>query len=145
MDTGHHPRKRGQRTWTDAQRAQQAANLHARQIWLTSTGPRTAEGKAISRCNALKHGATSRPAKNFMRQFRTYREFLRLCWQKRAEIIEKQKNELINRNSKKHVSNAAQSHILKAETPPNLNLPPVAWIFEPLPPLNCEKDDQTRI
>ena len=44
----------GIRSWTDAQRAEQAAKLHARKIWLKSTGPRTPEGKAASSANARK-------------------------------------------------------------------------------------------
>ena len=59
MDIDQKPaigRKRGQRSWTDAQRAEQAATLHARQIWLKSTGPRTFQGKRISSRNSLKHG-----------------------------------------------------------------------------------------
>ncbi len=44
--------KQGQRSWTDAQRAAQAAKLHARKIWLYSTGPKTPEGKAASSRNA---------------------------------------------------------------------------------------------
>ena len=90
------PKRRGQRAWTDAQRAEQAAKLRTRQIWLKSTGPRTPHGKSISRLNALTHGATSRPAKDFMAHFKTYHAFIRLCWAKRAELIRIQKNELID-------------------------------------------------
>jgi hypothetical protein len=42
----------GQRSWTDAQRAEQARKLNARKIWLASTGPRTVEGKLKSSQNA---------------------------------------------------------------------------------------------
>lgn len=45
-------RGQGQRTWTDAQRAEQARLLRSRQIWLKSTGPRTAKGKITSSRNA---------------------------------------------------------------------------------------------
>lgn len=45
-------RGQGQRTWTDAQRAQQAVNLRTRQIWLKSTGPRTEQGKINTSKNA---------------------------------------------------------------------------------------------
>jgi len=89
-------RKRGQRTWTDAQRATQARKIREHQIWLKSTGPRTTHGKSISRLNALTHGATSRPAKDFMQHFRIYRVTLRLCFAKKHALLEIQKNELIN-------------------------------------------------
>jgi hypothetical protein len=87
--------------WSDERRAKHSAAIRAWSPWVSSTGPRTAEGKAISRCNALTHGATSRPAKDFMRNFELYRQFLRLCWQKRKALanknnLEKQQNELLN-------------------------------------------------
>ncbi|OFW96729.1 MAG: hypothetical protein A3J37_06640 [Alphaproteobacteria bacterium RIFCSPHIGHO2_12_FULL_45_9] len=85
--------------WTDERRARHSAAIRAWSPWQNSTGPRTAEGKSISRCNALKHGATSRPAKDFMRHFQAYRLFLRTCWQHRAALAEKlvnQQNELLN-------------------------------------------------
>lgn len=46
------PRLQGQRSWTDAQRAEQSAKLRARQIWLKSTGPRTEHGKSVSSKNS---------------------------------------------------------------------------------------------
>ena len=89
--------------WTDERRAKHSAAIRRWAPWTRSTGPRTVAGKAISRCNALTHGATSRPARDFMRHFRLYRDFLRLCWKKRAELAEKtqeksrnQQNELLN-------------------------------------------------
>ena len=94
------PKRQGQRAWTDAQRAEQAAKLRARKIWLNSTGPRTEQGKSISRLNALKHGQSSRPVKNFMAQFRQYRAWLRLCWAQRAKLAQIQKNELIDLKQK---------------------------------------------
>jgi hypothetical protein len=99
--TNKAPYHRTSSGWTDERRARHSAAIRIWSPWNTSTSPRTAEGKAISRCNALTHGATSRPAKDFMRNFRSYRQFLRLCWQKRAALLEKQnlekqKNELLN-------------------------------------------------
>lgn len=51
--------KRGQRAWTDAQRAAQARKIRDHQIWLKSTGPKTARGKRTSSHNSYKHGRFS--------------------------------------------------------------------------------------
>jgi hypothetical protein len=40
--------------WTDERRARQASLIHQWQPWRKSTGPRTAQGKAISSRNAYK-------------------------------------------------------------------------------------------
>ncbi|MBV5330328.1 MAG: hypothetical protein JZU65_22310 [Chlorobium sp.] len=42
--------------WTEARRAQQAANIRARQPWKKSTGPKSEEGKAKVSQNSVKHG-----------------------------------------------------------------------------------------
>jgi hypothetical protein len=42
--------------WSPERRAAQSAMMLARKIWLKSTGPRTAAGKARSSRNAVKHG-----------------------------------------------------------------------------------------
>ena len=115
--------RQGYRAWTDAQRAEQAAKLHARKIWLNSTGPRTAHGKSISCLNALKHGGTSRPAKAFMAHFRNYQALLHLAFQRKRELLQIQKNELIALNNKKR-PNFAFSGVL-----PKTILP-----FPPPPP-----------
>lgn len=98
MDTGPNPqeprKRRGQRLWTDAQRAEMAEICRARQVWANSTGPRTEKGKSISRLNALKHGAYSRPVLNFMKHFKNYQAFLRLLWAKRSQLARFQRNEL---------------------------------------------------
>ena len=66
-------RGQGQRTWTDAQRAQQAANCYARQIWLKSTGPRTAQGKITSSRNARHSDYDKRQAdRTELRHMRAY-------------------------------------------------------------------------
>jgi len=44
--------------WTPEARARQAERIRERKPWLKSTGPRTDEGKSISRMNALKSGAS---------------------------------------------------------------------------------------
>lgn len=41
------------RTWTDEQKARQAALIHSWQPWTHSTGARTPEGRAISSKNVL--------------------------------------------------------------------------------------------
>jgi hypothetical protein len=92
------PYHRSSSGWTDERRAKHSAAIRTWSPWKNSTGPRTEGGKSISRCNALKHGASSRPAKNFMRQLQSFHKFLNLCWQKRAALAEQQKqqNELLN-------------------------------------------------
>ena len=59
MDTEPKPVKSGQRVWTDAQREEQSRQLKSRQIWLKSTGPRSARGKSLSSRNSYKHGRYS--------------------------------------------------------------------------------------
>ena len=76
----------GIRSWTDAQRAKQAANLHARKIWLKSTGPRTPEGKAASSANARKPNyeyrmadrAELRAMNTYLRTQKSYTDLLRI-------------------------------------------------------------------
>lgn len=54
QDTPKHTR--GQREWTDAQRAAQGRKIRNHQIWLKSTGPKTRTGKSTSSRNSYKHG-----------------------------------------------------------------------------------------
>ncbi len=44
------------RKWTDEQKRQQAEKIRRWKPWEHSTGPKTAQGKARSRYNALKEG-----------------------------------------------------------------------------------------
>lgn len=44
------------RQWTPEQRAQQSAKIRQWQPWASSTGARTAEGRAVSSRNAYKGG-----------------------------------------------------------------------------------------
>ncbi|OFW88547.1 MAG: hypothetical protein A3J37_05380 [Alphaproteobacteria bacterium RIFCSPHIGHO2_12_FULL_45_9] len=72
-------RRQGQRSWTDAQRAEQAAKLHARKIWLKSTGPRTVEGKLKSSQNARSAGYAKRQElKAMCRYLRTQKSYIEL-------------------------------------------------------------------
>ena len=48
--------------WTSARRARQAALIHNWRPWEAATGPRTADGKARSARNALKHGGRTASA-----------------------------------------------------------------------------------
>ena len=63
----------GIRAWTDAQRAQQAENLRARQIWLKSTGPKTEQGKINISKNARHADYEMRQAERTeMRHIKAY-------------------------------------------------------------------------
>lgn len=67
------------RGWPPQRRAQQAARLRARRIWLQSTGPRTATGKAKSRHNAVKSGHyCETPERRVGRALRAQERFLKL-------------------------------------------------------------------
>lgn len=46
--------------WTDERRARQAILIHQWQPWRHSTGPRTAQGKAIASRNAYKPASIRR-------------------------------------------------------------------------------------
>jgi len=72
-------KRQGQRSWTDAQRAEQAAKLHARKIWLKSTGPRTTQGKLKSSQNARSAGYEERQElKAMCRYLRTQKSYIEL-------------------------------------------------------------------
>ena len=66
--------------WTPERRARQAALMRRLKPWMSSTGPKTDEGKGKSKANATKHGGRS----NSMSRLR---RVLRLI-----ETMEKEKN-----------------------------------------------------
>ncbi len=73
------PRLQGQRSWTDAQRAEQARKLNERKIWLASTGPRTAEGKHTSSQNARSASYEERQELRAMQRYlRTQKSYIAL-------------------------------------------------------------------
>ena len=68
-----------QRVWTPEQRLVQSRKLRERQIWLKSTGPKTAEGKQASSRNARKAGYIERvEMKKIMRYLRTQKSYIDL-------------------------------------------------------------------
>ena len=65
-----------QRVWTPEQRLEQSRKLRDRQIWLKSTGPKTAEGKSISSRNACKSCYAERiEMKQIKRYLRTQKSY----------------------------------------------------------------------
>lgn len=87
----------GPRSWTDAQRAEQALKLHERQIWLKSTGPRTPEGKAKSSMNACKPGYEDRQQKRRVQNYiRLNRLFVSIYCAQRPQWHELQVRERIS-------------------------------------------------
>ena len=72
--------------WTPEKRLEQARVLRGRQIWLKSTGPRTAEGKAKSSMNACKPGYEERQNGKRVRNYvRLHRLFLNIYMSGRRE------------------------------------------------------------
>ena len=55
--------------WTPERRDKQAERIRQSKPWEKSTGPRTAEGKAVSSQNALVHGERSAAAIEARKQF----------------------------------------------------------------------------
>lgn len=64
------------RVWTQKDRERQAEVLRRVKIWEQSTGPKTPEGKAVSKMNAFKHGQSSSEIKNIRRLLRGHKKWL---------------------------------------------------------------------
>jgi hypothetical protein len=84
--------------WNAARRAVASERMHARKPWLKSTGPRTVQGKARTRMNALKHGGRSaavinerRAAVHYLRQQRAFLQQVRLLLRLRRHSAKTQK------------------------------------------------------
>lgn len=65
------------RHWTPEERARQADIARKNKPWEKSTGPKTADGKARVRKNALKSGAHSEEMEALRRWLRWQKRFLK--------------------------------------------------------------------
>jgi len=70
-------RKRGQRSWTPAQRHAAAMRIRAQKPWRHSSGPKTNTGKARSSLNRYKHGMKSRLMAELNAALRDQNRYLR--------------------------------------------------------------------
>ena len=73
------------RRWTAEQRKQQALRISSYKPWLTSTGPRTSEGKRKSSQNAYKHGLRGASIKAVYRYLAASRLLINTLVRKRKE------------------------------------------------------------
>lgn len=63
--------------WPPARRKAQAARIRITKPWLHSTGPKTPEGKFITRWNAVTHGATTAHWRRLAKALRKQRNFIK--------------------------------------------------------------------
>ena len=63
--------------WSRLRRKRQACNARRNKPWTSSTGPRSAAGKAVSSMNALKHGRYARGWEELLLALRMNRAFIR--------------------------------------------------------------------
>ena len=63
--------------WTSENRKKQVEAIKFQQPWKHATGPRTAEGKAVSARNATRHALFTEEGKELMRTLARQRRFLR--------------------------------------------------------------------
>ena len=64
--------------WTAERRRAQAARLRRSRPWLRSTGPRSAQGKAVSSRNALVHGNRSAAMARVISGLQAQRRFMQV-------------------------------------------------------------------
>lgn len=91
------PQSRG---WTPERRARQSAMMRARKIWLKSTGPKTAAGKARSARNAAKPHLRRDPARIIQKALAEHGRYLADINKFLAMAKDFGKNELLNRRIK---------------------------------------------
>ena len=60
------------RRWTLEERARQAELIQRWQPWKQSAGAKTAEGRDVSKMNALKHGSYAAETKAELKQVKGY-------------------------------------------------------------------------
>lgn len=85
----------GNSTWTTERRAKQSVAIRRWAPWRKSTGPITAEGKEISKMNALKHGQYCQQAYKFRATLRHSTNHFKFLCHKRDMLANFQRNELL--------------------------------------------------
>lgn len=83
------------RHWTHEERQKQRAAIRRWAPWKKSTGPVTADGKEISKMNALKHGQYCRQAYEFRATLRQSANYFKFICHKRDRLALFQRNELL--------------------------------------------------
>lgn len=75
------------KSWTPEQRAAAAQRIHEWKPWERSTGPRTAEGKAISAMNRYQ-GAKQKVARENARDFRRVMKAIQLLTLEHRRVVQ---------------------------------------------------------
>lgn len=66
----------GQRQWTSEQRLKQSQAIFHQRPWEHSTGPKTNDGKTVSKMNAYRHGARCAEIRNMQQQLTEWKKAL---------------------------------------------------------------------